>query len=98
MDRFTKYALAVMIAAVAVIIVSTYVGVFVFGGGMETKYIVIIEEQAEDLGLQSSHIVELDEVGEYIGFTIAGAVSGLIIGYLIPSVFEQKHARSRREE
>lgn len=87
-----------MIAAVAVIIVSTYVGVFVFGGGMETKYIVIIEEQAEDLGLQSSHIVELDEVGEYIGFTIAGAVSGLIIGYLIPSVFEQNHARLRREE
>lgn len=98
MDRFTKYALIIMIAAVAVIIVSTYVGVFVFGGGMETKYIVIIEEQAEDLGLPFSHIVELDEVGEYIGFTIAGAVSGLIIGYLIPSVFEQNHARLRREE
>lgn len=98
MDRFTKYALITMIAAIAFIVISTYIGVFVFGGSMETKYIVIIEEQAEELGLPFSHVVELGEVGEYIGFTIAGAVSGLIIGYLIPSIFEQNYRQLRREE
>jgi len=98
MDRFTKYALITMIAAVAIIIISTYVGVFVFGGSMETKYIVIIEEQAEELGLPFSHVVELGEEGEYIGFTVAGAVSGLIIGYLVPSIFERNYGQLRREE
>jgi hypothetical protein len=97
MDRFTKYALITMIAAVAVIIVSTYVGVFVFGGSMETMYITVIEDQAKKLGLLFGHVIELGEEGEYIGFFIAGAVSGLIIGYLIPSVFGQSSRQVRRE-
>lgn len=98
MDRFTKYALVIMFAAVGFIILSTYIGVFVFGGDMATKYIVIMEEQAEEENLPVSHVIELDELGEYIGFTIAGAVGGLIVGYLIPSIFEQNHAPLRRKE
>jgi ABC-type cobalt transport system substrate-binding protein len=96
MDRFTKYVLVVMLVAVAAIVVSTYIGVYVFGGSMETKYMAIIEEQAQELGLPFSHVVELGETGEYVGFTLAGAIGGFIIGYLIPPIFEQKTEKQRR--
>ena len=98
MDKFTKYAVMVMVAAVVAIVVSSYIGVFVFGGNMESRYIAMIEEQAEKLGLLFGHVIELSVEGEYVGFFIAGAVGGSIIGYLIPSVFEQNLAQSRREE
>ncbi|MBC7130514.1 hypothetical protein H5T51_04765 [Candidatus Bathyarchaeota archaeon] len=89
MDRFTKYALMLMVAAVGAMIIATYIGVFIVGGEMETTYIVMIEEEAENLGLNFGHLVELGEEGEYIGFTAAGAISGFIIGYLIPPLFEK---------
>jgi hypothetical protein len=62
----------------------------VYGGEMETKYVTIIEEEAESQGLNFGHVIELGETGEYIGFTVAGAICGFIAGYLIPSVFEKK--------
>lgn len=89
MDKFTKYSLLLMTMIVVAMIISTYVGVFIFGGDMETAYISIMEEAAKDLGLSYGHLIELDEVSEYIVFTIAGAVSGFIIGYLIPTVLEK---------
>jgi phosphatidylglycerophosphate synthase len=91
MDKFTKYALITMIAIVAGLMASTYIAFLIFGSSIfETRYLVVIEEQAKQLGLAFGHVVELGEMGEYVGFTIAGAISGFIIGYLIPSVFEQK--------
>lgn len=89
MDKFTKYSLLLMTMIVVAMIISTYVGVFVFGGDMETAYISIMEEAAKDLGLSYGYLIELDEISEYIAFTIAGAVSGFIIGYLIPTVLEK---------
>lgn len=90
MDNFTKYALLIMVIAVAAMVIATYVGVYVYGGNMETKYITVIEEEAEALGLNFGHLIELGETGEYIGFTVAGALCGFIIGYIIPSVFEKE--------
>ncbi len=90
MDKFTKYALIIMVAAVAAMIIATYVGVHLYGGNMETKYIAVMEEEAEALGLNFGHLVELGETGEYIGFSVAGAICGFIIGYIIPSVFEKE--------
>jgi ABC-type cobalt transport system substrate-binding protein len=87
MDRFTKYALLVMVMAVALMLLSTYLGVYLFGGTMETKYVKVIEDEAERLGVKYSHLIELRGEGEYVAFSIAGAVSGFIIGYLIPSIF-----------
>jgi hypothetical protein len=92
MDKFTKYVLLIMVAAVALMIISTYIGVFIYGGNMETKYVTIIESEAEKLGLNFSHLVELGEVGEYTAFSAAGAVAGFLIGYLIPPIFEAKKA------
>ncbi|MEM2953374.1 MAG: hypothetical protein QXU21_03770 [Candidatus Bathyarchaeia archaeon] len=90
MDKFTKYAFLIMVIAVAAMIIATYIGVYVYGGNMETKYITIIEEEAEALGLNFGHLFELGETGEYIGFSVAGAICGFIIGYIIPSVFEKE--------
>jgi hypothetical protein len=93
MDKFTKYALLVMMMAVALMLLSTYLGVYLFGGDMETKYLKVIEDEAERLGVKYCHLIELGEEGEYVAFSIAGAVSGFIIGYLMPSIF-----RTRRGE
>jgi len=90
MDKFTKYVLLIMVAAVALMIISTYIGIFIYGGSMETKYITIIENEAEELGLNFGHLVELGEEGEYIAFSAAGAIAGFLMGYLIPPIFETK--------
>ena len=91
LDKFTKYALTIMIIIVAVLIVSTYVGYQIFGPSIfETKYLTVIEDQARLLGLAFGHVIELGEMGEYVGFTLAGVASGFVIGYLFPSVFELK--------
>jgi hypothetical protein len=91
MDTFTKYALILMTAIVAAMIVSTYVGYIVFGSSIfETRYLTVIEDSARQLGVTIGHPIELGIEGEFIGFTLAGVISGFIIGYLIPSVFGQK--------
>jgi hypothetical protein len=91
LDKFAKYALAIMATIVAVLIISTYIGYQIFGPSiLETKYLTVIEDQARQFGLTFGHVIELGEMGEYIGFTIAGVVSGFAIGYLFPSVFESK--------
>lgn len=76
-----------MIIIVITMMISTYIGLFIVGGDMETAYISIMEEEAKRLGLSYGHLIELDEVGEYIAFTIVGTLSGFIIGYLTPTVF-----------
>ncbi len=87
-DRFTKYALVTMVAIVFAMLISMYVGYMVFGSSIfETRYLTVIEDQARQFGLAVGHPIELGLMGEYVGFTLAGAIAGLIIGYLIPSVF-----------
>ncbi len=91
LDKFTKYALITMFAIVAGMLISTYVGFSIYGNSIfETRYITVIEDQAKNLGLIFGHVVELGEAGEYVGFTIAGIISGFVIGYLLPSVFGRK--------
>lgn len=91
MDKFTKYVLILMTAIIVVMLASTYVGYITFGSSIfETRYLTVIEDSAKQLGLAVGHPIELGIEGEFIGFTLAGVISGLIIGYLIPSVFSQK--------
>ncbi len=92
-DKFTKYALITMTTIVAILLVSTYIGYLVFGSSIfETKYLTMIEDQARALGLVFGHVIELGETGEYVGLSLAGVISGFIIGYLFPAIFEQKEA------
>ena len=91
LDKFTKYALTIMITIVAVLMVSTYVGYQIFGPSIfETKYLTVIEDAARQFGFAFGHVIELGATGEYVGFTLAGVVSGFVIGYLFPTVFELK--------
>ena len=91
LDKFTKYALVTMLAIVAGMLVSTYVGYSIYGSSIfETRYLTVIEDQARNLGLVFGHVIELGVMGEYVGFTVAGAAAGLVIGYLFPSVFSSR--------
>lgn len=90
MDSFTKNALLIMTGLLVTMVVSTYVGAVVYKGDMQTRYTEVMEEEAEAAHLSPAHVVELDKTGEYIGFTIAGALGGLLIGYLWPSVFKEE--------
>ena len=88
MDKFIKYALLLMTAIVAAMLVSTYVGYMAFGSSIfDTRYLTVIEDSAKQLGLAIGHPIEIGIEGEFIGFTLAGVIAGFIIGYLIPSVF-----------
>jgi hypothetical protein len=90
MERFTKNAIILMIGLVVFMVTGTYIGAVALKGDMETKYAKVMEEEAEAAHLSLTNLVELNEAGEYIGFTIAGAMSGLAVGYLWPTVFGQK--------
>jgi hypothetical protein len=90
-DKFTKYALITMTVIVVAMLVSTYVGYIMFGPSIfETRYLTVIEDQAMKFGRSFGWVVQLGVTGEYIGFTLAGVVAGLVIGYLIPTVFENE--------
>ncbi len=76
MDKFTKYALILMMAIVVAMLVSTYVGYMVFGSSIfDTRYLTVIEDSAKQLGVAVGHPIELGIEGEFIGFTLAGAYS-----------------------
>lgn len=84
-DRFTKYALITMILMVAIMLVSTYLGVTVFHGGMGGTDTSVAEG--------TSFLTHYTMVDEYIVFSIGGAIGGLVVGYLLPSVFGQLSKR-----
>lgn len=91
MEKLVKYALIAMTAIVVAMLVLMYVGYTAFGQSIfETRYLRVMEDQARQLGIAIGHPIELGIEGEYVGFGLAGAVSGFVIGYLIPSVFGAK--------
>ncbi len=93
-DKFTKYALVAMFAIVGGMLVSTYVGYSVYGNSIfETRYLTVIEDQARNLGLMFGHVIELGQVGEYVGFAVAGVAAGFVVGYLFPSVFRSRRSK-----
>jgi cobalt/nickel transport system permease protein len=85
LDKFTKYALITMVIMLAIMLVSTYVGVNVFGGKMAGT------DTSVARGFSYLHYSMYDE---YVVFTIGGAVGGLLIGYLLPSVLKQTSKRT----
>ena len=101
MDKFTKYALLTMIVIVTIMTVSTYLGAVVFKAGMEGT-------DATVNGAAAAHTTSwfgfsftadaLGQMGEYIGFSLAGVMGGFIVGYCFPTIFSKnKDAPSRRE-
>ena len=93
MDKFTKYALSAMAITVAVMLVGTYVGAVVLKGGMEGTDATVIPQSSTSLSLFSA----LGPAGEYVGFSVAGAVGGLLVGYILPTITEQTAPQAKRE-
>jgi len=96
LDRFTKYALLTMTVIVAVLMVSAYVGTAVLGQDMGGTDATVNEKAGESEPILPFTIGPLGEMGEYIGFGMAGVVGGFIVGYIVPSLFG-KNASSGRE-
>jgi hypothetical protein len=95
MDRFTKYALITLVLIVSIMTISAYIG-FIVGGNAATDDKV--NDMAGGGSTYSPFTIEpFGEVGEYIGFFIAGATGGFIVGYLVPSIFNNKAAVTRGE-
>lgn len=93
MDKFTKYALIACALMSAVIIGFFYAGAALGHTGLEGTDSKV-EEQAAQSGPHGektphSSLYELDQNGEYIGFTIVGIVGGLAAGYLWAMVFDE---------
>jgi cobalt/nickel transport system permease protein len=89
-DKFTKYALITMTLIVSIMLVSTYVGVTVFGGKMGGT-----DSSVASGGF--SFLTHYTMVDEYVVFTIGGAAGGLIVGYLLPSVLGQLSKRTEEK-
>jgi ABC-type cobalt transport system substrate-binding protein len=87
MDKFTKYALLTMIVIVSIMMISAYVGTVILGSGMEGTDATVNQMAGEGEPVLPFTIAPFGEVGEYIGFGMAGVVGGFIVGYIIPSVF-----------
>jgi ABC-type cobalt transport system substrate-binding protein len=96
LDKFTKYALLTMTVIVAVLMVSAYVGTAVLGQEMGGTDATVNEKAGESDPILPFTIGPLGEMGEYIGFGMAGVVGGFIVGYFVPTIFD-KNASSRRE-
>jgi ABC-type cobalt transport system substrate-binding protein len=90
-DKFTKYALLTMTIIIAIMLVSTYVGVNVFGGKMGGT-----DSSVASGGF--SFLTHYTMVDEYVVFTIGGAAGGLVVGYLLPSVFGQMSKRTEEKK
>ena len=96
MDKFTKYALLTMIVIVSIMMISAYIGNVILGSSMEGTDATANEMAGESEPVLPFTIAPFGEVGEYIGFGMAGVVGGFIVGYIVPSVFG-KNTPSRRE-
>jgi cobalt/nickel transport system permease protein len=89
-DKFTKYALITMAVIVVIMLVSTYIGVTFFNGEMGGTDTSVAEG--------TSFLTNYTMFDEYIVFTIGGAIGGLIVGYLLPSVFGQLSKRKEEKQ
>lgn len=89
MDKFTKYALLTMTIIVAVMMVSAYVGTAVLKQEMGGTDATVNEKAGESEPVLPFTIGPLGEMGEYLGFGMAGVVGGFLVGYIVPSIFSK---------
>jgi len=94
MDKFTKNALIVCTVLSALVIVFFYVGTALGSkdlAGTDGK----VEEAAAQSGNKTPHasLIELDQNGEYVGFTSVGVIGGFAAGYLWAMVFDEANGK-----
>ena len=96
MDRFDRNALIACVILSAIIIAFYYVGT-ALGKSLEGTDGQVVDAAAAIAGATPhSSLYELDQNGEYVGFTITGLCGGFFAGYLWPMVFEEPGGRGGR--
>jgi len=94
MDKFDKTALLACAVMSAVILIFFYAGTALGHsdlGGTDDK----VTEQAADAGNKTPHasLYELDQNGEYVGFTSVGIAGGLMVGYIWNMTFGEESTK-----
>ena len=92
-DKFTKTALVLMVVTTALFCIGAYIG-YVGGADMEGTDGLVEEHAAEIGGREAIDYIPTiglyGDMGEYVGFTLAGMVSGLIVGYFWTGIFGRR--------
>lgn len=84
-----------MTVIVAVMMVSAYVGMVVLGQEMGGTDATVNENAGESAPILPFTIGPLGEMGEYLGFGMAGVVGGFIVGYFVPTILDRNSAPRR---
>jgi ABC-type cobalt transport system substrate-binding protein len=101
MDKFTKYALLTMTIIVLIMIVLTYVGTVVLSGGMEGTDATVNDAASTHTTSWFGFGFTADafgQMGEYIGFSLAGVAGGFIVGYCFPKIFGKSNQTTSGRE
>jgi ABC-type phosphate/phosphonate transport system permease subunit len=99
MDKFTKYALLTMAIIVVIMVVSTYIGAEVFNARMEGTDAQVNNSTHATSWFGFKFTADAwGQLGEYIGFSAAGGVGGLIVGYSFPAIFAKSINEPSKED
>ena len=84
MDNFIRNSLILLVVCTAVMCVAAYAG-YASGAGMEGTDGIVEEHAASTGGIEAVEMVPnvgaYGDMGEYVGFTLAGIIAGFIFGY-----------------
>jgi len=84
MDNFIKNCIILLVVCTALMCVLSYIG-YISGAEMGGTDAAVEETAAETRGLEAEGIIpsveHFGDMGEYVGFTLAGIVGGFIFGY-----------------
>ncbi len=79
-----------MVVVTAIFCIGAYIG-YIGGSGMEGTDGVVEDHAAASGGREAVELIPTigvyGDMGEHVGFTLAGVVSGLIVGYLWTGMF-----------
>ena len=100
MDKFAKYALITLVVINLALLAFAYIS-FIVGGNSATDDNVNDKASGRegDIYYNPFTVEPWGTNGEYVGFSLAGALGGFIAGFCIPTVFENDEflAPKRRE-
>ncbi len=90
-DRFDKNALISCAILVILIVTFSYIATNLLGQRDLPGTDGVVEDQAATSGTKTpTHVISLDETGEYVGFTILSLVGGFAVGYCSVDAFYER--------
>jgi len=90
-DQFTKIALVLMVAITLTFCAFAYIG-HLSGAEMEGTDAIVEDTAASTANVEATGVMPAitDVIGEPPGFTLAGIVAGLIVGYYWTEMFRRR--------